>query len=71
MLRKKVQESITYAVLTFLYKLLLTAMNYIFTDNVCHYTHETIARWTEHKMIVGLRLREMFQHFSTQQIQFD
>ena len=47
--------------------------NELYSQTMCvkRYTmHETVACWTEQKMHVGLRLKEVFQHLSTEQIQF-
>jgi hypothetical protein len=48
--------------------------NELFSQTMCvkrYTTAETIACWTEKKLNAGLRWKDLFQHFSTQQIQFD
>lgn len=48
--------------------------NELFSQTMCakrYATHETIARWTEEQMNAGLRWKDVFHHFSTQQIKFD
>jgi hypothetical protein len=48
--------------------------NELFSQTMCvkrYTTLEIIARWTEQKMNASLRWREVFQHFSTEQIPFD
>lgn len=48
--------------------------NELFSQTMCvkrYATHETITRWTDEQMNAGLRWKDVFHHFSTQQIKFD